>query len=85
MAAKTRKQGTATRATGKSGWGGARPGAGRPKGSGTGRSKTARYNRISVMVNDAELARLRSLARRRRIPLGTLAYELLVESLKHQR
>ena len=69
----------------KSGWGGRRPGAGRPKGSGTGSSPQARINRVVVMINTDELAVLERVARKRKLPLGTAAYELMAAALKRAR
>ena len=67
------------------GWGGARPGAGRPRGSGQGASPTARRNRVSLMLSDAELAKLERLADRRGLPLATLAHRLLAAALRRAR
>ncbi len=66
----------------KMGWGGRRPGAGRPKGSGKGPSPHARKNRVAVMFTDTELAKLRAVARKQRIPVATVAYRLIEKSLK---
>ena len=70
---------------GKAGWGGARPGAGRPKGSGKGPSENARKNRVAVMLADSELEKLERLARRRGQPVATLAYKLLARALRSAR
>jgi hypothetical protein len=69
----------------KSGWGGARRGAGRPKGSGTGPSPNARKNRIAVMLTDKEFARLKRLAERKKIPVATLAHRLMSAGLSRAR
>lgn len=69
----------------KNGWGGARVGAGRPKGSGTGPSPDARKNRVAVMLSDMELSKLTRIAERRGQPLATLAYELLARGLRNLR
>lgn len=69
----------------KFGWGGARPGAGRPKGSGSGPSPNARKNRVAVMLTDTELRKLSTIARRKRMPIATLAYELMAKALKSAR
>lgn len=69
----------------KKGWGGARPGAGRPKGSGQGPSPNARTQRVAVMLSEADLQKLTRLARRQRVPLATLAYELLAKGLRRAR
>jgi hypothetical protein len=76
MAAKTKQ---------KKSWGGARVGAGRPKGSGSGPSPDARKNRVAVMLSDTELAKLAKLAARKRQPLATLAYEFLAGGLRRAR
>lgn len=69
----------------KNGWGGARPGAGRPKGSGKGPSPNARKNRVAIMLTDGELKKLRRLATRKKTPVATLAYELMAKTLMNQR
>ena len=69
----------------KAGWGGARPGAGRPRGSGPGPSADARRNRVAIMLSDLELARLERMARRRKLPLATLAHALLRQALLRSR
>ena len=76
MAAKAKK---------KFGWGGARPGAGRPKGSGSGPSPDSRKNRVAVMLTDVELRKLTRLAAKKGTPIATLAYELMAKGLKGQR
>ncbi len=68
-----------------SNWGGARPGAGRPKGSGTGPSPNARVNRIAIMLTDREWSKLARLARRRNVPLATLAHEFVSQALSKAR
>lgn len=69
----------------KFGWGGARPGAGRPKGSGNGPSPNARKNRVAIMLSDSEFAKLRRIAHRKKKPIATLAYELLAKGLRALR
>ncbi len=69
----------------KAGWGGARPGAGRPRGSGPGPSADARRNRVAIMLSDLEVARLERIARRRKLPLATLAHALLRQALLRAR
>lgn len=69
----------------KLGWGGVRPGAGRPKGSGNGPSPNSRKNRIAIMLTDRELEKLNRLATRKKRPVATLAYELLAIGLKRLR
>ena len=76
MAAKAKK---------KFGWGGARPGAGRPKGSGQGPSPNARKNRVAIMLSDAELAKLTKVSARKDKPVATLAYELMAKGLRTLR
>ncbi len=61
----------------KSTWGGSRPGAGRPKGSGSGPSPHSRKNRVAVMFTDTELTRLKALAKKQKIPIATVAYRLI--------
>ena len=68
-----------------SGWGGSRRGAGRPKGSGSGPSPNARVNRIAVMLTDVELAKLERIAVRKRLPVATLAYQLMSGALRKTR
>lgn len=75
----------ATKKTGrksKTGWGGKRPGAGRPKGSGTGPSPGARINRVVAMLSNDELKVLKKIARRKKLPLGTAAYQIIARALK---
>lgn len=69
----------------KAGWGGARPGAGRPRGSGPGPSADARRNRVAIMLSDLELARLERIARRRKLPLATAGHALLRQALLRAR
>lgn len=54
---------------------------GRPPGTG-GPPESVRRNRVVVMLTDAELATLHRLAESRELPLGTVAYQLLVRSLR---
>ena len=75
MAARKKKKGT---------WGGRRPGAGRPPGTGQGPSPNSRRNRVAVMFSDKELAKLRTVARRERIPVATAAYRLIEKNLKRK-
>lgn len=65
-------------------WGGVRPGAGRPKGTGNGSSPASRRNRIALMLTDAELEQLGALARQEGRPLATLAYECLRAGLRNR-
>lgn len=66
----------------KTSWGGRRPGAGRPKGSGSGPSPNSRKNRVAVMFTDAEVSKLQVVAKRKKIPVATVAYNLIARSLK---
>jgi hypothetical protein len=68
-----------------SGWGGRRPGAGRPKGSGTGPSPDSRRNRIAIMLRDTELGQLTKLASKSKEPVATAAYRILSKNLKRAR
>lgn len=81
-ARKSRKTRARSKGGGKKGtWGGRRPGAGRPKGSGKGPSPDSRRNRVAVMLTDAELKTLRGVARRQGIPVSTAAYRFIAHSL----
>lgn len=80
MAVKTAK--TAKKAAKRKGtWGGRRPGAGRPKGSGKGPSPDSRRNRVAVMLTDVELKSLQSQARKRGLPVSTVAYQHIAKAL----
>jgi len=68
----------------RSNWGGVRPGAGRPKGSGNGPSPDARKNRIAVMLSDSELERLETLAGLSGKPIATVAYEFVARGLRRR-
>ena len=74
-----------SKSRGGGGWGGARPGAGRPRGSGQGPSEHARKNRVAVMLTDAELVKLARIAKRRNRPVATLAHELISRALRRIR
>lgn len=63
-------------------WGGARVGAGRPLGSGQGPSPLSRRNRVAVMFSDAELRRLKAIARKTNQPLSTAAYDIIEKRLR---
>lgn len=63
------------------GWGGRRPGAGRPPGTGTGPSKHARINRVVAMLSNDELKTLQKHAKKEKLPLGTAAYRIISRSL----
>ena len=65
-------------------WGGARPGAGRPRGSGTGPSPNSRRNRVAVMFSDTELRALKKIARSQRQPLSTAAYAIIEKRLRRK-
>ncbi len=86
MAAKkkaTRKKAAKKKATKKKGtWGGRRPGAGRPKGSGKGPSPNSRRNRVAVMLTDTELRTLKTAAKKSGVPVSTAAYNFIAKNLK---
>jgi hypothetical protein len=82
MAARKKARKAKAKKAAKGGWGGRRPGAGRPKGSGQGPSPDSRRNRVAVMFTDTELKTLNGLARKKRIPVATAAYELISRGLK---
>ena len=69
---------------GKSRRGGPRLGAGRPKGSGRPAAEVRR-NRVVVMLDDAELAKLQGLAKERELPVGTAAYEIVERALRRRK
>ena len=69
----------------KLGWGGKRPGAGRPKGTGQGSSPDSRRNRVAVMLRDVELKKVKALARKRGLPVATVVYELAKSQLDRTR
>lgn len=71
-AKKSKKKGT---------WGGARKGAGRPKGTGTGQSPFSRRNRVAVMLTDTELRKLERDAMASRVPLSTRAHQIIARRL----
>ena len=75
---------SAKRAKKKGSWGGARPGAGRPKGSGQGPSPNSRRNRVAVMFSDTELNALKRIARAERQPLSTTAYGIIEKRLRRK-
>lgn len=62
-------------------WGGRRPGAGRPKGSGKGPSPDSRRNRVAVMLTDVELKSLRTQAKKKGLPVSTVAYQYIAKAL----
>ena len=78
---KTAKKKTAKK---KSGWGGRRPGAGRPPGSGKGPSPGARINRVVAMLSNDELKTLKRIAKQKKLPLGTAAYQIIARTLKRE-
>ena len=65
--------------------GGPRKGAGRPPGTGPGPSPDARRNRLTILLTDAEWRKLKRLAERRDLPLGTVAYEFVARALKRRK
>lgn len=62
--------------------GGKRKGAGRPVGTGTGTGEHARINRVVAMLSNAEMAVLETQAKKTNLPLGTMAYQILIKGLK---
>jgi hypothetical protein len=85
MAAKKKARSAKKKARAKKGsWGGSRPGAGRPKGSGSGPSPNSRRNRVAVMFTDTELKVLNTLAKKQRIPVATVAYRQIAKALKRK-
>ncbi len=83
-ASKQARRGSAKKTKTKGTWGGARPGAGRPRGSGTGPSPNSRRNRVAVMFSDAELRALKKIARSQRQPLSTAAYAIIEKRLRRK-
>ena len=81
MPARTRKKKAAKK---KGTWGGRRPGAGRPKGSGTGPSPNSRRNRVAVMFRDTELKTPAAMAKRQKVPVATVAYQIVERALKRR-
>lgn len=61
----------------RTGRGGPRPGAGRPRGP----SGEVRRNRVVLLLTDSELSKLECLARERDLPIGTAAYEIVGRAL----
>ncbi len=62
--------------------GGPRKGSGRPPGTGPGPSPYARRNRVTILLSDSELKKLKRLADQRGWPFGTVAYEFVARGLK---
>lgn len=81
-AAKKATRAKASKKKRKGSWGGKRVGAGRPKGSGTGPSPDSRRNRVAIMLTDVELVALERVAKKRKLPVSTLAYQLLARGLQ---
>lgn len=75
---------TPARKAKRSGWGGPRPGSGRPPGWG-GPPEKVRRHRVVVMLADAELAALERLAEKSEQPLGTMAYRIVARALRRSR
>ena len=65
--------------------GGARKGAGRPLGSGSGPSPLSRRNRVSIMLTDKELKKLERGAKRKGLPLSTHAYHIVERRLAREK
>ncbi len=66
----------------RNGWGGRRPGAGRPPGTGKGPSPDARINRVIAMLSNDDLKKLQRVARKKKLPLGTLAAHIIQKSMR---
>ena len=66
----------------KATWGGPRKGSGRPT---TGPSPDTRRNRVTVLLRDDEISRLRTLAAKNDLPTGTQLYELVKRRLGRKR
>jgi hypothetical protein len=64
----------------RKGRGGARPGAGRPRGP----SGEIRRNRVVALLADAEFKKLERWANERALPLGALAREILERALRRR-
>ena len=64
------------------GWGGSRPGSGRPVGSGTGPRKGSRTNRVVAMLDDVQLKKLTRHAKKTKQKVGTAAYSIIARSLR---
>lgn len=79
MAAK--KKAAKKKAAKKSARGGKRAGAGRPQGSTKPRNPEARSHRIGVMVNDAELVKLKLAAKREGVPVSTFAHWQVIDRI----
>lgn len=61
--------------------GGARRGAGRPAGVGTGTNNQSRINRVVAMLTEDENKLIGAWALKQEIPIGTAAYRLLMKGL----
>jgi hypothetical protein len=62
--------------------GGKRKGAGRPKGS---FSPTSRRHRVVLFLGDADHAALTGLAKKTRMTVGRMAFELVARALRRQK
>ena len=63
-----------------------RKSAGRPApGTGRGPSPGARINRVVAMLSNDELKILKRIAREKKLPLGTAAYEIIARALKRSK
>lgn len=65
----------------RSGHGGPRVGAGRPRGP----ASEIRRNRVALMLTDGDLAKLQRLAESKGLPVSTVAYELLDRGLRRTK
>jgi hypothetical protein len=61
-------------------WGGPRKGSGRKA---TGRE--VRRNRVTIMLTDAELAKLHRWADEKDLPFGSVAYEIVARALARRK
>lgn len=81
----TRKKKAGRKKGKKNGHGGARDGAGRPKGSGTGPDPNSRRNRVALMFRDTELEVLNAIAKKAGAPVATVAYQIVEKTLKRKK
>ena len=68
----------------RSGWGGRRRKAGRPKGSGKPASEV-RDQRVPVMLREEDMKELYRIAEEEQEPPATVAYKLFEDGLKRRR
>jgi hypothetical protein len=63
---------------------GPKRGAGRPRGSG-GPPEDVRRNRVTIMLTDAEMAKLQQMADEQDLPFGTVAYTIVARALARRK